>query len=174
MKEWVDHNYPGRGISIGEWNFGGKKDITGALATAEALGRFAQFGVASAFYWTAPDMGTPPSFGFLAYRNFDGHGGRFLDWYFPASIADGASIFASRDEATGKHLVIVAINMLPDDSLAAEIDVSSCGALATQQAYTYAQGSTVFERSELTQGGGDKIKKVLPEWSITVIDAHLR
>ena len=43
MKEWVDKNYPGRGISIGEWNFGGEKDATGALATAEALGRFAQF-----------------------------------------------------------------------------------------------------------------------------------
>ena len=24
MKEWIDQNYPGRGISIGEWNFGGE------------------------------------------------------------------------------------------------------------------------------------------------------
>ena len=59
MKEWVAKNYPGRGISIGEWSFGGEDHVTGALSAAEALGRFAQFGVTSAFYWTFPPEGSP-------------------------------------------------------------------------------------------------------------------
>jgi hypothetical protein len=173
MKEWVDKNYPGRGISVGEWNFGGEKDITGALSTAEVLGRFAQFGVTSAFYWTAPPQTSPSGFGFLAYRNFDGKGGHFLDSYIPSTPVDGASIFVSRDP-DGKHLVVVAVNLTSDAPLAAELDVGSCGAVATQQAYVYTDGATAFAASPASPGEGNILKQALPPWSITVIDAHLR
>jgi hypothetical protein len=171
MREWVDANYPGRGISIGEWNFGGEKDITGALATAEALGRFAQFGVTSAFYWTAPPPGSPSTFGFLAYRNFDGKGGRFLDWYLPTTATSGVSLFVSRD-AGAKHLVAVAINMSPDTPLLADIDSSSCGALASHQAYAYSRDAAAFV-AEPTRAG-DSLEQLLLPWSITVIDLRLR
>jgi hypothetical protein len=173
MREWVDKNYPGRGISIGEWNFGGEKDITGALATAETLGRFAQYGVASAFYWTAPPPGSPSGSGFVAYRNFDGKGGRFLDEFVPTSAVEGASVFVSRD-GDGKHLVIVAINLMPDTAVSAELDVASCGAVASQQSYVYADGSPAFTAAPATQAAGSTVKQGLAPWSITVIDAHLR
>jgi hypothetical protein len=174
MKEWVAKNYPGRGISIGEWNFGGEKDVTGALATAEALGRFGEFGVTSAFYWTAPGPDSPSSVGFLAYRNFDGRGGHFLDWHIPAtSSTDQASFFASRD-TEGKHLVLVALNMAPETPLAAEIDLTSCGAVASQQAYNYATGAVALTPLSSTQGGTTSVERLLPPWSITVIDIRLR
>ncbi|MGH7272292.1 MAG: glycoside hydrolase family 44 protein, partial [Polyangiaceae bacterium] len=126
MKEWIARDYPGRAISIGEWNFGGEGHITGALATAEALGRFAEYGVRSAFYWAVPPIGSPSIQGFLAFRNFDGKGGRFLDWGLPTKETPGVSFFVSRD-AEGKHLVAVAINMSPTTAKRAEIDVHSCG-----------------------------------------------
>jgi hypothetical protein len=173
MKEWVDRNYPGRGISIGEWNFGGEKDITGALATAEALGRFAQFGVTSAFYWTAPPAGSPSRMGFLAYRNFDGKGGRFLDWYVPAASSEGASVFASRDQS-GKHLVLVMINMDPDTQLNAEIDLSSCGIAESHQVYSYARDAGRFSPSPPVKDDNSPLREALAPWSITVIDLHLR
>ena len=173
MKEWVDKNYPGRGISIGEWNFGGEKDATGALATAEALGRFAQFGVTSAFYWTAPAGGSSSSFGFLAYRNFDGQGGHFLDWYVPTTASGGASVFASRD-AEGKHLVLVAINLAPDTPLLAEFDLSSCGTVASQKAYVYSFGAPGFTRSAPAPDAATPPQQPLPPWSITVVDVRLR
>jgi hypothetical protein len=173
MKEWVDRNYPGRGISIGEWNFGGEKDITGALATAEALGRFAQFGVTSAFYWTAPPAGSPSRMGFLAYRNFDGKGGRFLDWYVPATSSEGASFFASRDQS-GKHLVLVIINMDPDTQLNAEIDLTSCGVAESHQAYSSVRDAPRFSASPLAQDGAPALRQALAPWSITVMDVHLR
>jgi hypothetical protein len=176
MKEWVDKNCPGRGISIGEWNFGGQKDITGALATAESLGRFAQFGVTSAFYWTAPDVGTPSSFAFLAYRNFDGKGGHFLDWYVPSTASDGASVFVSRDSEGGKHLVVVALNLSPNDTLATEFDLSSCGAVASHQSYSYVRGAEGLTASGAAPAGasGGAITETLPPWSITVMDVHLQ
>jgi hypothetical protein len=173
MKEWVDKNYPGRGISVGEWSFGGEKDITGALATAEALGRFAEFGVTSAFYWTAPPRGSPSAFGFLAYRNFDSRGGHFLDSYVPSTVMDGGSVFVSRD-ADGKHLVIVAVNLTSDAPLAAELDVGSCGAVASNETYVYAGGAAGFAPTPSPPTSGSFIKQELPPWSITVIDTHLR
>jgi hypothetical protein len=172
MREWIERNYPGRGMSIGEWNFGGEKDITGALATAEALGRFAQFGVTSAFYWTVPPAGSPSIQGFLAYRNFDGKGGRFLDWYVPTTTDPGVSLFASRDEE-GKHLVAVAINMSPDNPLVAKIDLGACGSLASHQAYAYGRGGPGFVASERVQDNATTFDQLLLPWSITVIDLQL-
>lgn len=173
MKEWVDRNYPGRGLSIGEWNFGGEKDPTGALATAEALGRFAQFGVTSAFYWTAPAAGASSSFGFLAYRNFDGRGGHFLDWYIPTTGAGGASVFASRD-ADKKHIIVVAINLAPDAALLAELDLGSCGTVASEQSYVYSSGASKFEASAQVPGTAIPLQQSLAPWSIVVMDIHLR
>jgi hypothetical protein len=172
MKEWVDKNYPGRGISIGEWNFGGEGHITGALATAEALGRFAQFGVSSAFYWTFPPPGSPSAQGFLAYRNFDGKGGRFLDWYVPATTSEDASVFASRNDE-GKHVVAIAINMSPDRALRARFDLGTCGGIASHQSYVYAAGMSGFAGGVPVQGGPTAFEEVLPPWSITAIDIWL-
>jgi hypothetical protein len=172
MKEWVDKNYPGRGISIGEWNFGGEKHVTGALATAEALGRFAQFGVTSAFYWTHPPAGSPSAQGFLAYRNFDGKGGRFLDWYLSTTSPSGVSLFASRDEA-GKHLVAVIVNMAADETRLAQVDVQSCGPVASHHTYAFADGSPGFVAQAPSQGSPSSIEQTLPPWSITVLDIQL-
>ncbi len=169
MKEWVDKNYPGRGISIGEWNFGGEGHISGALATAEALGRFAQFGVTSAFYWTVPPAGSPSIQGFLAYRNYDGKGARFLDHYLPTTAGEGTSLFASRD-AEGKHVVAVALNLSPDVAYLAKIDVGTCGAVTSHQAFTYMRGLPGFVARDVVQGGTGEVDQALPPWSITVID----
>jgi hypothetical protein len=171
MKEWIDHNYPGRGMSVGEWNFGGEKHITGALATAEALGRFAQFGVTSAFYWTHPAAGSASAQGFLAYRNFDGKGGRFLDWYLPATSPSGVSVFVSRDEE-GKHVVAVIINMAADETRLAQVDVQTCGAVASRRTYTYAGGAG-FIAQPPPQASASSIEQTLPPWSITVLDLQL-
>ncbi len=168
MQEWVDKNYPGRGISIGEWNFGGEAHITGALATAEALGRFAQFGVTSAFYWTLPPPGSPSIQGFLAYRNFDGKGGHFLDWYLRTTSSEGASLFASRDEE-GKELVAVAINMSPDTALIADFDVGACGPVLSRQAYVYTRGAPGFAAKEAVRSPATAFDEPLPPWSITVL-----
>jgi hypothetical protein len=170
MRDWVDKNYPGRGISIGEWNFGGEDHISGALAIAEALGRFAQFGVTSAFYWLAPPRGSAGAEGFLAYRNFDGKGARFLDWYVPTTSASkDVSLFASRDEE-GKHLVLVALNLSPDAAMLAKIDAGACGTVASRQAYSFVSGASKFEPLDAPPTHDATVDQVLPPWSITVMD----
>jgi hypothetical protein len=172
MREWVDKNYPGTGISIGEWNFGGEKDVTGALSTAEALGRFAQFGVTSAFYWSAPPAGSPSTAGFFAFRNFDGRGGHFLDWFLPSTGPEGTSVFASR-EADGKHLVVVAINMSPDRAFRADLDLGACGTVATGETYVYSNGAAGFVKRQAAQDTAAFLHQTLEPWSITVLDIRL-
>lgn len=173
MHDWVDQYDPGVGISIGEWNFGGEGHMSGALATAEALGRFGQFGLTSAFYWTYPAENSPTMWAFRAYRNFDGKGGHFLDWSQPAAGAPDVSIFASRDE-TGSHLVAIVLNESRKDAVAAQIDVGSCGNVGTSQGYSYtgsSHGFLVPPPSGPPAGG--KLSQVLPPYSITVLDLGL-
>jgi hypothetical protein len=177
MQEWVDRNYPGRGISIGEWNFGGEQSMAGGLAAAEALGRFGQYGVTSAYYWCFPPAASPAMQAFLAYRDYDGKGGRFLDWSVPTKLPAGAqaSVFASRD-AAGKHLVAVALNLSPDTPLSAHIDVTACGAVDTRQAFVLANGASadgLVAEDATTHVDASVVDQFLPPYSITVLDIHL-
>jgi len=175
MREWVDKYYPGRGISLGEWSFGGELHASGALSIAESLGRFAQFGVTSAFYWTYPPLNSPAMWAFRAYRDYDGKGSHFLDWYTPSSVGkhEPISIFASRDES-GKHLVAVLINSSPQEAVTANINLSSCGEAATIASFTY---DTISRRFVAASTPGPQIgnpTQPLPPYSITVLDVQLK
>ncbi len=171
MKQWIAESYPGRGISIGEWSFGGEGHMSGALATAEALGRFGQGEVTSAFYFTYPPAGSPAYWAFRAYRDFDGHGGHFLDTSAVTTGSDEASIFASRSD-DGRHLVLVVLNLSTDTARDAVVDLHTCGGAGQVKAYSYAGGSTGFVpgRASLAQGA---LTADLPPYSISVLDVEL-
>ena len=126
LREWIDENDPGLGISIGEYNFGAPRHPSGGLATAEALGRFAEAGITSAFYWTAPPRGSPAFQAFRAFRDFDGAGGSFEDFFAGVTTLDGLSVFYSRNqEAT--RLVFVAVNAR-ESAAELRLDLQGCGA----------------------------------------------
>jgi hypothetical protein len=171
MKQWIAESYPGRGISIGEWSFGGEKHMSGGLATAEALGRFGQGEVTSAFYFTYPPAASPTYWAFRAYRNFDGHGGHFLDTSVATTAEPETSIFASRAD-DGQHLVLVVLNFSPDLARAAAVDLHTCGAAGQASVYTYAGGPTGFVKGGAALAGG-ALTADLPPYSITVLDVTL-
>ncbi len=169
LKKIIADNYPGRAISIGEWNFGAEGHISGAVAIAESLGRFAEAGIRSAYYWTAPKKGIPAYFGFTAFRNFDGAGGKFLENFVPSDAPDDVSVFVSRD-AKGKHLVLVAINRDAEHAKRAHFDVASCGQASSKKIFVYAGYRQGFE---VKKGGGPGVEALLPPLSIAVIDLQL-
>jgi hypothetical protein len=172
LKEVIAENYPGRGISIGEWNFGAEGHISGGLALAEVLGRFAQGGITSAYYWTAPKPSTPAYWAFRAFRNFDGRGGQFLDRYVESTAPDGSSMFVSRDEA-GQRMVAILVNFNNDTGLKAKIDVSSCGTVASRRTFGYAGQPAGFGEPKTASGGGGVVEESVPPYSITVFDIAL-
>jgi hypothetical protein len=166
LREWIDANDPGLGISIGEYNFGAEQHISGGLALAEALGRFAQFEVTSAFYWTAPPRDSPAYWAFRAFRNYDGHDGHFLELFAGAASLDRLSLFASRD-AGATRAIVVAVNSR-DTAAAATVELRNCGERGPSAQFTYTAGSTGLIRHDLH---GETA--TLPPMSITALEVQL-
>jgi hypothetical protein len=169
LKEWVSKNYPGRGISIGEWSFGAEKHISGGLAIAESLGRFGKLGLYSAFYWFGPPPGTPGHVGFSAYLNYDGKGARFLDWSLPTSEEKGVSAFASRDQS-GEHVTLVLLNLDATTAVQADVDVGTCGKVASERAFTYDGTTPGFVQTRVTPGS---VSPALAPYSMNVVELTL-
>jgi hypothetical protein len=180
MKAWVAENYPGLGISIGEWSFGGEGRMSGALAVAEALGRFGQLEVTSAFYWLQPPVSSPAFWAFRAYRNFDARGARFEDFSLPTTAGEGTSLFASRDEK-GTHFVFIALNLMRDTPAHAHIDAAPssgaaqgpwCGHSTRRELYQYTGGPLGFGPPKPLPTDGPLVVD-LPPSSISVVDVHV-
>jgi hypothetical protein len=173
LRRWIEENYPGRKISIGEWNFGAEDDMSGGLAVAEALGRFASEGIYSAFYWTYPPDRSPAYWAFRAYRNFDEKGGRFLDRFAPVKgEAPLASVFASRDEA-GKRMVAVLLNHDPASPLHAEVGLEGCGTASEARAFSYSGSASGFAASPQPNRGERSLDVSVEPYSIAVLDVAL-
>ncbi len=165
MQEWIRDNYPGLGTAIGEYNFGAEDHMSGGLAQAEALGRFGQFGLTAAYYWTYPPKDSPAFWAFRAFRNYDGKGARFLDESVPAKSGNGVSLFASRG-ADKKQLVLVALNLDPKAAAKTRVDLKGCGAVQLRRALTYGGDPKGFA----PLAGAKATELTLPPYSINVLE----
>ncbi|WP_233262229.1 glycoside hydrolase family 44 protein [Vitiosangium sp. GDMCC 1.1324] len=177
VKRWIAENYPGRGLSIGEYNFGATGHMSGGLAQAEALGRFAEYNLTSAFHFTYPPSRSPTFWAFRAYRNFDGKGGRFQDNFVPTkfdreSDTQGMSLFASRSD-DGKRVVAIALNLEPDAARNAQVELRGCGNVANARVLGYAGEPSGFSEKKSFIQSGSNMQVMLPPWSITVLDLTL-
>ncbi len=167
LKEIIARTYPGRQISIGEWNFGAEGHISGGLATAEALGRFAEYGIRSAYFWTTPKKGTPTYWAFRAYRNFDGKGAGFQERFVPATAPKDVSVFASRD-AQGKRVVAVVLVLSNTHAAKLSFDATTCGKVESWRTLIYSGRPEGFVASKSgTQG---PITDTVNPFSIAVLD----
>jgi hypothetical protein len=125
MREWIDQYYPGTRLAIGEWNWGGEKTMSGALAVADVLGIFGREGVDMASYWTFPPVDSPAGQAFQLYTRYNARGDAFGDQAVNTSVdasADYVTCYASLDSSTN-DIVIVAINKRDDADVTAAIDV---------------------------------------------------
>lgn len=115
MQKLVDDYYPGTKLGISEWNFGADEDINGALAIADVLGIFGREDVYFANYWTHPPLGSPGSFAFQMYTNYDGEGRSIGDLSVWANSSNESRVtaYASLDNKF-KKLYVVQINKSPE------------------------------------------------------------
>ena len=142
--------------------------MSGGLAVAEVLGRFGLEGVTSAYYWTSPEDRSPAFWAFRAFRNFDGKGGRFLDWTLPVKGSTTlTSAFASRD-SEGRRVVAIVLNLSALTPLAPTLSLQGCGAVASVRVHGYTGGAAGF--NELPISTGEPIALSLAPYSITVVD----
>ncbi len=136
MQAWVDTFYPGLKLSIGEYNFGAEGHMSGGLALADALGRFGQHGLYSAFYWTYPAENSPAAWAFRLFRDFDGKGSTFEALSLPTDAPRDTALFAARSH-DGKKVTLVLLNTSPTDAFDASVNLKGCAAPKTQRVFTY-------------------------------------
>lgn len=172
LKEWIRENYPGLKISIGEYNWGAEDHMSGALALAESLGRFGEQDVYSAFYWTYPAKNSPAFGAFRAFRNFDGQGGHFLDFFVPTTGAAPLSLFASRDE-TREQMVAIVLNFDASQEAPTRLDFSRCGTVLERRLFQLSQSAPVLEAKGTKAVKAAVLEETLPPYSITVFDLRL-
>ena len=174
LRSLIAENYPGLEISIGEYNFGGERYMSGGIALAEALGRFGQEGVYSAFYWTYPPENSCAYHAFRAFRNYDGAGARFLDRSVTAIGDKTTSVFASTDDTGGK-IVAVVLNLDPREGADATVDMLGCGEVLSRRTFQYtgtADGMHQLDDKTAADGKG-VLKQKVPPYSITVFELNV-
>jgi hypothetical protein len=70
LKQSIADFYPGTKLAVTEYDFGGRDDVSGAIAQADALGAFGQQGVHLATYFGDVEAYIA---GFKIFRNYDGN-----------------------------------------------------------------------------------------------------
>ena len=144
LKRWIADAYPGTGLAITEYSFGGEKDASGAVAQAAALGIFGREGVTLATAWTHPAVLSAQGAAFRLYRNYDGAGSTFGDRSLPARSSGSVAAFAARHSDSGE-VDVVLVNESPNAS--ATVQVGGPGLTGALQArYQITPGSTVIDR----------------------------
>lgn len=124
--------FSGRKLAVTEYYFGGRHDMSGAVAQADALGAFVRHRVFAASLWESAENGPDPIqpyiyAAFAMYRDFDGNGGHFGPAFVNASSSsnlDSASIHASNG-LPDHSIVAVALNRGFGDDVAT-LKIRSC------------------------------------------------
>lgn len=168
----IDTHYPGTGIAVTEWNYGGGQHISGALATADALGAFGRENVQAATLW---ELNANESFtyaGFRAFRNYDGAGGEFGDTSVQATSSDNdmASVYASVDADDPEHVVIIAINK-SNQARSAGIAITHSKKFTAAEVYTVTAGggANVVPAADITPVATNAWNYQMPAYSISVM-----
>lgn len=106
VRAWIEKHNPGMEICVGEYNFGGADNITGALAQADVFGVLAREKADLAFIWNTPE-GTQEH-AWKLFRNHDGKGGRFGDCLIPSeSNHPDVSIYTAKRSRDGATTIVL-------------------------------------------------------------------
>jgi hypothetical protein len=179
MQTWVANDYPGTKTAITEYNWGGQEHINGAVAQADILGIFGEYGLDLAALWGPPDASQVPGLvAFEIYRNYDGKGAKFGDTALASTSADQSqlSVYGAL-RSTDLAVTVVVINKTYGDltaTLSLDHLTSSSG---TAKAFLYSNANLagIVPQPDVTvtppTAGGttSTISTTFPAHSITLL-----
>jgi len=178
MQTWIANDYPGTKTAITEYNWGGQEHINGALAQADILGIFGEYGLDLGALWGPPDASQVPGLvAFEIYRNYDGNGEKFGDVALASTSAaqDQLSVYGALRSADGMVTVVV-INKTYGD-LTATLSLENLTPNGTAKVFLYSNANLagIVAQPDLTvtppTAGGttSTISTTFPAQSITLL-----
>jgi len=179
MLAWVARDYPGTKTAITEYNWGGQEHINGAVAQADILGIFGQYGLDLGTLWGPPDGSQAPGlFAFEIYRNYDGKSSTFGDTALASTSGDQSklSVYGARRSADQAVTVVVINKTYGDLTATLSLDnFTSSSNTAEDFLYSNANLNAIVSQPAVTvtppSGGGttSTISTTFPAQSITLL-----
>ena len=173
VRDKIAAHYPGTGIAITEWNYGGGGHVSGAVAVADVLGIFGREGVGVGAYWALNSDESFANAAFRAYRNFDGQSGAFGDTSIYASSSDVATAtsYASFDAANPARVVVVVINKSTATKTAG-IRIAHPNAFTKLKVWTLTSaGAALNPAADVTAAATNAFRYTMPALSVSVLAA---
>ena len=82
------------------------------------------------------------------------------------------SLFASRDEA-GTHYVLVALNLKPDVTVRAKVNLEGIGRVVGERVFSYGPGSAALTERPAKPSETPEVSWMLDPYSMTVFDLKI-
>ncbi len=168
LQQSIDKYYPGTKIAFTEYDFGGGDHISGAIAEAEMLGIFAEYGVYFASLWSF-DKNMYQLGAINMFTNYDGKGSGFGDTLVQ-SIYNGEdiSVYSSIDGEDEGKVKIILINRSLHEDKNVGIILSSDRQYTDAEVYSLYGDSPVIRRLDGVENIiANGISYTLPALSIT-------
>ncbi len=125
LQQSIDKFYPDTKLAITEYDFGGRGDICGSIAEADALGLYAKYGVYAANLFSGD--ADYQCAAIELYRNYDGNGGSFGDTlvYCETDDVELSTAYAAVNSGSDEVLTIVVTNKSFDEKTTASINIEN-------------------------------------------------
>ncbi len=136
IQQSIDKYYPGTKLAFTEYNFGGGDHISGAVAEADMLRIFAEYGVYFAAIWSFENNQYQLS-AINMFTNYDGNGSGFGDTLVKSEYENGdISVYSSTDSENDGTVKIIVTNRSLYDDTPVEISISSDNAYENAEVYS--------------------------------------
>ncbi len=176
LKQSVDEYYPGTKLAFTEYNFGGGDHISGAVAEADALGIFAEYGVYFASIWAFENS----EYQFSAinmFTNYDGQGNGFGDTLVESKSFDrnAVSVYSAIDSSDKSKLRIIAVNKSIHDSTPVNISIAGNGKYASAKVYgLYGDSAEIRQMDSVEKIKNNSFSYELPALSVTEFEVEVK
>lgn len=176
VKQSIDTYYPDTKIAFTEYNFGGGDHISGAVAEADALGIFAEYGVYFASIWAFENS----EYQFAAinmFTNYDGRGSGFGDTLVESKSFDrnAVSVYSAADSANKDKLRIIAVNKSIHDATPVNISIGGSEKYGSAKVYgLYGDSAEIKQMDGVEKIKDNSFAYELPPLSVTEFEVEVK
>ncbi len=161
----INAYYPGTRLAFTEFAYGGEADISGGLATADALGIFGKYDVYAAAYWPVESDQSYVRAAYRLYRDYDGAGSRYGDTSVRATTnnAADASVYAAIAGSDDATLHVIVLNKNFDSAADFTFNLAGGPIYTSGQVWAFdASSAALTPRTAINAIAGNSFTYTLP------------